>query len=91
MEAPHILNVHTPTSSFSIVHTSELSVCAAPSNCILMMHRVDDDTLEVLFDRLTLKTLVEFAGRRVRSGWVKYSWNGSIWNLDDSASSFAAS
>jgi len=61
---PPILNVHTPVSSFSIVHTN-------------------DDTLETLFEKLTTKTFVEFTGRRVRSGWVKYSWNGSIWNLDD--------
>ncbi|KAH9843184.1 uncharacterized protein C8Q71DRAFT_853670 [Rhodofomes roseus] len=61
---PPILNVHTPVSSFSIVHTN-------------------DDTLENLFEKLTTKTLVEFTGRRVRPGWVKYSWNDSIWNLDD--------
>ncbi|KAH9930718.1 uncharacterized protein B0H18DRAFT_993209 [Fomitopsis serialis] len=61
---PPILNVHTPVSSFSIVHTN-------------------DDTLETLFEKLTTKTFVEFTGRRVKSGWVKYSWNGSIWNLDD--------
>ncbi|EPS96808.1 hypothetical protein FOMPIDRAFT_1167042 [Fomitopsis schrenkii] len=64
MEAPPILNVHTPVSSFSIVHTN-------------------DETLEALLEKLTSKTLVELAGRHVRSGWVKYLWNGSIWNLDD--------
>ena len=49
----------------------------------LTIQRSDDETLEALFDKLTSKTFSEFTGRRVRSGWVKYSWNGSIWNLDD--------
>ncbi|OCH87400.1 hypothetical protein OBBRIDRAFT_889806 [Obba rivulosa] len=42
-----------------------------------------DDTLPSLFDKLSKKASAEFNGRRVRPGWVKYSWNGSIWNLDD--------
>ncbi|EMD38462.1 hypothetical protein CERSUDRAFT_113629 [Gelatoporia subvermispora B] len=42
-----------------------------------------DDTLPSLLDKLGKKTHAEFNGRRVRPGWVKYSWNGSIWNLDD--------
>ncbi|KAH9952096.1 hypothetical protein B0H21DRAFT_800485 [Amylocystis lapponica] len=59
-----VLNVHTPLSSFAIVHSNE-------------------DTLEKLFDRLSNKTFSEFRAKRVKSGWVKYSWNGTIWNLDD--------
>lgn len=59
-----VVEVHTPLSSFAIVHSS-------------------DDTLETLFDRLSRKTIAEFNGRRVRPGWVKYSWNSTIWNLDD--------
>ncbi|KAI0929190.1 hypothetical protein AcW1_006204 [Taiwanofungus camphoratus] len=61
---PRILNVHTPTSSFAIVHSN-------------------DDTLETLFDKLSQKTYSQFHGQRVGSGWVKYSWNNTIWNLDD--------
>lgn len=52
------------------------------------MDYLDDETLEALLEKLTSKTLVELAGRHVRSGWVKYLWNGSIWNLDDRASVF---
>ena len=51
----------------------------------LTTEHLDDETLEALFDKLTSKTFSEFTGRRVRSGWVKYSWNGSTWNLDDGA------
>ncbi|GBE82133.1 hypothetical protein BKA93DRAFT_779169 [Sparassis latifolia] len=59
-----VVDVHTPSSSFSIVHSN-------------------DDSLETLFDRLSRKTVAEFHGQRVRPGWVKYSWNNTVWNLDD--------
>ena len=36
-----------------------------------------------MFDKVSKKAHAEFQGRRAKSGWVKYSWNGSIWNLDD--------
>ncbi|KAI0086184.1 hypothetical protein BDY19DRAFT_365442 [Irpex rosettiformis] len=62
---PPILNVHTPSQSFSIVYSNTL------------------DTLEGLFDKLGRKTSAEFHGEPVQPGWVKYSWNGSTWNLDD--------
>ncbi|KZT09626.1 uncharacterized protein LAESUDRAFT_695311 [Laetiporus sulphureus 93-53] len=61
---PLILNVHTPVSSFSIVHSN-------------------DDTLEELFHKLSNKAFADINHQRIRPGWVKYSWNGSIWNLDD--------
>ncbi|CCM00016.1 uncharacterized protein FIBRA_02042 [Fibroporia radiculosa] len=61
---PPVLNVHTPVSSFAIVHSN-------------------DDTLETLFQKLSKKASVEFNSLPVKSGWVKYSWNGSTWNLDD--------
>jgi len=56
------------------VHTPVSSFSIVQSN---------DDTVETLYEKLTRKTFVEFNGQPVRSGWVKYSWNGSIWNLDD--------
>jgi len=61
-----VLNVHTPLSSFAIVHSNE-------------------DSLSSIFERLSNKTVSEFHGRRVRPGWLKYSWNGTIWNLDDTS------
>ncbi|OBZ69081.1 hypothetical protein A0H81_10747 [Grifola frondosa] len=60
-----IIDVHTPSSSFSILHSNT------------------EDTLQTLFEKLSKKTVAEFNGRHVRSGWVKYAWNDSIWNLDD--------
>ncbi|KAF9819766.1 hypothetical protein IEO21_01857 [Rhodonia placenta] len=42
-----------------------------------------DDTLETLYEKLTRKAHAEFNSQPVKSGWVKYSWNGNIWNLDD--------
>ncbi len=45
-----------------------------------------EDSLASLFDKLTNKTRVEFQGREIQLGWVKYSWNDSIWNLDDGQS-----
>ncbi|PCH37871.1 hypothetical protein WOLCODRAFT_114360 [Wolfiporia cocos MD-104 SS10] len=56
------------------VHTPVSSFAIVYSN---------DDTLDTLFDKLSSKTFAEFSGQRVQRGWVKYSWNGSIWNLDD--------
>lgn len=81
---PPVLNVHTPSSSFAIVFSSVSYL--RPS--IVHSHRSrflldTDDTLQTLFDKLSKKTIAEFRGQRVKAGWVKYSWNGSIWNLDD--------
>ncbi|CAL1705112.1 unnamed protein product [Somion occarium] len=60
-----VINVHTPTSSFSIIFSNT------------------EDTLHILFDKISKKAHTEFRDRRVKPGWVKYSWNGSTWNLDD--------
>lgn len=73
-----ILNVHTPTSSFAIVYSSKSH--HSDSLDETLNHSVDtDDTLESLYDKLGRK----LSGEQVQPGWVKYSWNDSIWNLDD--------
>ncbi|KAH7926676.1 hypothetical protein BV22DRAFT_1008582 [Leucogyrophana mollusca] len=62
---PPVLNVHTPTASFAILHS------------------LNEDTLQQLFDKLSRKSHTDFHGQRVGPGWVKYYWNDSVWNLDD--------
>ncbi|THH20978.1 hypothetical protein EUX98_g8475 [Antrodiella citrinella] len=57
------------------VHTPLSSYAVVFSN--------SDDTLQILFDKISKKAHAEFKGRRVKAGWVKYSWNDAIWNLDD--------
>ena len=44
---------------------------------------VNDESLQQLCDKLTRKTRTEFHNKRVGSGWIKYLWNDTIWNLDD--------
>jgi len=39
--------------------------------------------MQQLCDKLTRKCRAEFHGQRVQSGWIKYVWNDTIWNLDD--------
>lgn len=81
---PPVLNVHTPRSSFAIVFSSMLDRMTYIKSLNPSYFRPDtDDTLQTLFDKLSKKTASEFNGQRVKSGWAKYSWNGSIWNLDD--------
>ncbi|KZP12536.1 hypothetical protein FIBSPDRAFT_1049937 [Athelia psychrophila] len=67
MSAPAIINVHTPTASFAIVHS------------------VNEETLDQLFDKLTRKSHTDFQGMRVGPGWVKYQFGDTFWNLDDDA------
>lgn len=62
-----ILNVHTPTSSFAIVHS------------------LTQDSLEDLYDKLSRKGGTGYTGQRVGTGWLKYEFNQTIWNLDDEA------
>jgi len=65
---PAIIDIHTPTSSFSIAHS------------------VQDDSLQILFDRLGAKANNGLNGRRVEPGMVKYGWqDGPVFNLDDDA------
>ncbi|KAJ1309595.1 hypothetical protein OPQ81_006368 [Rhizoctonia solani] len=59
-----VLDIHTPTSSFSIAHS------------------LQEDSLQILFDRLGAKA----NGLHVGPGMVKYGWqDGPVFNLDDDA------
>ncbi|KAK7054717.1 hypothetical protein VNI00_003180 [Paramarasmius palmivorus] len=62
---PPVLNVHTPSQSFAIVHS------------------ITQDSLEHLYDKLTKKVQSAYHRKRVGPGWLKYDFNGTIWNLDD--------
>ncbi|KAB5595634.1 hypothetical protein CTheo_872 [Ceratobasidium theobromae] len=56
-----VLDIHTPTASFSIAHS------------------LQEDNLQLLFDKLGAK-----GGLRVGPGMVKYGWlDGPVFNLDD--------
>ncbi|CAE7089792.1 unnamed protein product [Rhizoctonia solani] len=58
-----VLDIHTPTASFSIAHS------------------LQQDSLQLLFDRLGAKANVN-----VGPGMVKYGWqDGPVFNLDDDA------
>lgn len=64
---PQIINIHTPSSSFAIVHS------------------INEESLQQLFDKLSRKQGTDFYGQRVGPGWTKYHWNETFWNLDDDA------
>lgn len=58
-----VLDIHTPTASFSIAHS------------------LQEDSLQLLFDRLSAK-----GNFHVGPGMVKYGWqDGPVFNLDDDA------
>ncbi|KAJ3800056.1 hypothetical protein GGU11DRAFT_774796 [Lentinula aff. detonsa] len=63
--SPTILDVHTPFSSFVVVHS------------------LTQDSLQSLHDKLTRKVHNIYNGERVGAGWLKYEFNGSIWDLED--------
>ncbi|KAF8660602.1 hypothetical protein AX16_001581 [Volvariella volvacea WC 439] len=79
MATPPVINIHTPTSSFAIVHS------------------LNQEDLRILYNKLTRKINVEqpatptarssralsYSYKTVGPGWLKYEFNGSIWNLDD--------
>ncbi|KAJ7444885.1 hypothetical protein FB451DRAFT_1055991 [Mycena latifolia] len=71
-----ILNVHTPTSSFALVHSCKYTKRPA---------FLTQDSLEDLYDKLSRKTGTGYTGQRVGAGWLKYEFNQTIWNLDDDA------
>src|ERR1700677_4949409 len=85
-DKPSIINVHTPSSSIALVHSSKMeflwpvALWLGPSSLIDL---VSNDTLTSLFDKLSRKNNTEFHGKRVGPGCLKYEWNGSVWNLDD--------
>ena len=65
----HVLNVHTPKSSYSIVHS--LQQDTFESLCLKLAKKEG-----VSADRLQ-------GGKHGGGGWIKYEWNEAIWNLDD--------
>ncbi|KAF6763850.1 hypothetical protein DFP72DRAFT_873586 [Ephemerocybe angulata] len=75
--APPVLNVHTPTSSFAIIHS------------------LTQESLEELYDKLSRKGAGHLSSNsngqsyppRIGPGWLKYEYNGSVWNLDDAVAS----
>jgi hypothetical protein len=76
-----IVNVHTPSSSTALLHSSKMEfLWLAPSSLIVL---VTTDTLPSLFDKLSRKSDTEIHGQRVGPGWLKYEWNGSVWDLND--------
>jgi hypothetical protein len=44
---------------------------------------VPDETLTALYDKLSRKVKSDYHSQRIGPGWIKYSWNGSYWSLDD--------
>ncbi|KAF9053950.1 hypothetical protein BDZ89DRAFT_1098367 [Hymenopellis radicata] len=68
--APSVLNIHTPTESFAVVHSCKYPI-------------LTQDSLDALYDKLTRKAYTAYHGSRVGPGWLKYEFNDSIWNLDD--------
>lgn len=86
MSAPAVLNVHTPTQSFAIVHSSELFIVSWFDHDFHRTSSVTQENLETLYDKLTRKTHTEYHGDRVGPGWLKYEFNETVWNLDDGTS-----
>lgn len=90
--APSILNVHTPSSSFAIIHSCEFALRGKFDEIIVLMTRlrlgfwtVTQESLDELYDKLSRKGHTERYPPRVGPGWLRYEWNGSVWNLDDGA------
>ena len=80
-DKPSIINVHTPSSSIALVHSSKVVFPRTGPGSLSAL--VSNDTLTSLFDKLSRKSNTEFHGKRVGPGWLKYEWNTSVWNLDD--------
>ena len=74
------INVHTPSSSIALVYSSRMEfLWPGPSSLIV----VSEGNLKSLSSKLKSKSDIDFHGKRVGPGWLKYEWNGSVWNLDD--------
>ncbi|KAJ8078971.1 hypothetical protein PM082_013255 [Marasmius tenuissimus] len=63
--APPLLDIHTPSSSFTIVHS------------------ITQDSLDTLYHKLQKKVQPTYHRNHVGPGWLKYEFNGTVWNLDD--------
>ncbi|KAF7304995.1 hypothetical protein MKEN_01214200 [Mycena kentingensis (nom. inval.)] len=69
MSSPTILNIHTPSSSFAVVHSCKLT----------------QESLTELYDQLSRKAGAGYTNARIGPGWLKYEFNDTVWNLDDDA------
>ncbi|KIK97107.1 hypothetical protein PAXRUDRAFT_10387 [Paxillus rubicundulus Ve08.2h10] len=54
-----------------------------PTSSLAIVHSLNDETMQQLYDKLTRKCRSEFCGQRVGPGWIKYYWNDTVWNLED--------
>jgi len=54
-----------------------------PTSSLAIVHSLNDETMQQLYDKLTRKCRTEFHGQRVGPGWIKYYWNDTVWNLED--------
>ncbi|KAL1743458.1 hypothetical protein HDZ31DRAFT_40888 [Schizophyllum fasciatum] len=67
MSALPVVDIHTPSASFSLVHS------------------FTQESLLALYNKLSRKEHTDYEGQRVGPGWLKYEFNGTVWNLDDDA------
>lgn len=51
-----------------------------------MRHLVNQESLTLLFDKLSLKTQKEYHGQHVGPGWLKYDFGDAVWDLNDGRS-----
>ncbi|KAL0577947.1 hypothetical protein V5O48_004054 [Marasmius crinis-equi] len=68
-QPPSLLNVHTPSSSFTIVHSTTEDTL--------------DDLYHKLQKKVNAHPIYGKNRHRVGPGWLKYEFNGTAWNLDD--------
>jgi len=54
-----------------------------PVSSFAIQHSLVGDNLTNLYGKLSRKANTGANGIRVGVGWLKYEWNGTVWNLDD--------
>ncbi|KAF5389793.1 hypothetical protein D9757_003661 [Collybiopsis confluens] len=54
-----------------------------PFASFALSHSITQESLGLLYDKLTRKVHNSYHGQRVGPGWLKYEFNDSIWDLDD--------
>ena len=65
----HVLNVHTPRSSYAVVHSLQQDTFQALCVKLAKKEGVSADRLQ--------------GSHHGGGGWLKYEWNEGVWNLDD--------
>lgn len=79
-----LIDVHTPSSSFSIPQSrKDPRRAMAPITIDTGRVAVQEENLQNLFDKLSRKVNSTANGGRVGPGWLKYHHGDSFWNLDD--------